>query len=249
MSVLLLEKPVGKAGLRSGSGSARGDDAALAEGSAAPDPALTLAGTALDPTDVDLEQRWRAGSEEAYAELFRRHYPRAVAFVQRILVDRSTAEDVAQAALLRIYETSRGKAGRFDGLVLTTARNLALNEIRRRGRKHAARPGLEGVDAPTGAETPADAGARTEEETRIASALAALEGEERDAFALRREGKDYNEIGSLMNLHPDAVRRRVARALEAVRSALLGPSGSEVGRPGPSGARSAVPSPNTRRSA
>jgi RNA polymerase sigma-70 factor (ECF subfamily) len=171
-------------------------------------------------TDEELERRWRAGSETAFGDLFRRHYPRAVAFAQRVLVDRSSAEDVAQAALLRIYETSRGKAGQFGSLVLTTTRNLALNEIRRRGRRHAAKANLEGVEPHASGELPPDEVARGEESERLRRALDTLEGEERDAFALRRDGKNYHEIATVMGLHPDAVRRRVARALEVVRNAL-----------------------------
>ncbi len=172
--------------------------------------------------DEELERRWRAGSEQAYGDLFRRHYPRAVAFAQRLLVDRSSAEDIAQAALLRIYETSRGKPGQFGSLVLTTTRNLALNEIRRRGRRHAAKASLEGVEPRASGELPPDEVARSEESERIQRALDGLEGEERDAFALRRDGKNYHEIATLMGLHPDAVRRRVAKALDALRSALSG---------------------------
>lgn len=178
--------------------------------------------TESEVSDEDLERRWRAGSETAYGDLFRRHYPRAVAFAQRVLVDRSSAEDIAQSALLRIYETSRGKAGQFGALVLTTTRNLALNEIRRRGRRHAAKASLEGVDPSAAGELPPDEVSRLEESERIQKALDSLDGEERDAFALRRDGKNYHEIATVMGLHPDAVRRRVAKALEIVRTALSG---------------------------
>src|SRR5205823_1004112 len=97
------------------------------------------------PLSVQALERKTTGTR-AFGELFRRHYGRAVGFAQRVLVDRSTSEDVAQAALLRIYETSRGKSGQFSALVLTTTRNLALNELRRRGRRHAPRAGLDGVE-------------------------------------------------------------------------------------------------------
>jgi len=171
-------------------------------------------------SDEDLESRWRAGSETAFGDLFRRHYPRAVALAQRVLVDRSTAEDVAQTAFLRIYETSRGKPGRFEALVLTTTRNLSLNEIRRRGRRHCARASLEGLDPKAACELPQEEVARNEESERLRRALDTLDGEERDAFALRRDGKNYQEIATVMGIHPDAVRRRVAKALEVVRNAL-----------------------------
>jgi len=170
--------------------------------------------------DEELERRWRAGSEAAFGELFRRHYPRAVALAQRVLVDRSTAEDVAQAALLRIYETSRGKAGKFEALVLTTTRNLSLNEIRRRGRRHCPKGGLDGVEPRSSGDLPPEEVARNEESERLARALDTLDGEERDAFALRRDGKNYQEIATIMGIHPDAVRRRVAKALETVKNAF-----------------------------
>jgi RNA polymerase sigma-70 factor (ECF subfamily) len=180
-------------------------------------------------TDLALERAWRAGSEAAFGDLFRRHYGRAVALAQRILIDRATAEDVAQAAFVRIYEAARGrpgieplapKDGRFDALVLTVVRNLSLNEVRRRGRRHCPRTTLEGAPEPAGAERPCEAAARLEEEGRVRDAVAALEGEERAVLALRRDGRSYTEIAEALGLHPDAVRRRMSKALDFVRHAL-----------------------------
>lgn len=177
------------------------------------------------PSDDDLERAWRAGSEAAFGDLFRRHYGRAVALAQRILIDRATAEDVAQAAFVRIYETSRGREGRFDALVLTATRNLSLNEIRRRGRRHCPRPGLEGVPEPAGCEPASEIAAREEEAERVREAVARLSGDEREVLALRRDGRSYTEIADALGLHPDAVRRRMTKALDFVRGALSSVTG------------------------
>lgn len=172
------------------------------------------------PSDEELERAWRAGSESAFGDLFRRHYGRAVALAQRILIDRATAEDVAQAAFVRIYETSQGRDGRFDSLVLTATRNLSLNEIRRRGRRHCPRPGLDGVPEPASSEPAGDVAAREEEAARVRDAVSRLEGDEREVLALRRDGRSYTEIAEALGLHPDAVRRRMSKALDFVRGAL-----------------------------
>jgi DNA-directed RNA polymerase specialized sigma24 family protein len=57
--------------------------------------------------------------------------------------------------------------------------------------------------------------------------VADLPEEERAAFWLKEvEGLTYAEVGARLGLHPDAARRRVARAFLRLRAAL-GPSPGE----------------------
>lgn len=173
-----------------------------------------------DSSDEELEGRWRAGSDAAFDALFRRHYRGVVAYAQRYAGDLSTAEDLAQQAFLNVLN-SRPGAGRFKSLVYTVVRNLALNERRRQGRDYAPRGALDGSEIDQGPRPSLDGLVRDEEARAVRAALERLEPEEREAFCLKEsEGLTYPEVGKLMNLHPDAVRRRVSRAFAKLRRLL-----------------------------
>lgn len=171
-------------------------------------------------TDEELEREWRAGSPSAYDALFRRHYRGVVAYAGRFAADLATAEDLAQQAFLNVLR-SRGGSGRFKSLVYTVVRNLALNERRRRGRDYSPRGGLDGSEVDSGPRRPLEGLVQDEEARELRAALERLEPEEREAFCLKEsEGLTYPEVGQLMGLHPDAVRRRVGRAFHKIRRLL-----------------------------
>jgi RNA polymerase sigma-70 factor (ECF subfamily) len=170
-------------------------------------------------TDEDLEKAWRSGSRAAFADLFRRHYAGVVAYAKRYTGDLALAEDITQHAFMNVFQRKRG-AGRFKSLIYTVTRNLALNERRRQGRKYVAKGGLE-VEPPGRPEQPLGGIVRREEEQGLADALAALPDELREAFCLKEtRGLTYAEVGKIMGLHPDAVRRRVGKALAQIREKL-----------------------------
>lgn len=173
-----------------------------------------------DACDEALEQAWRAGSRGAFSALFRRHYRGAVAYAQGLTGDLAAAEDVVQQAFLNLLQRRRGQ-GRFKALLYTVVRNLALNERRRRGRRYVAQGGLREEDAPREEAPPLAGLVAQEERAAVAGALARLAADEREAFCLKASrGLTYGEIGAALGLHPDAVRRRVAKALARLRALL-----------------------------
>ncbi|MEZ6186510.1 MAG: RNA polymerase sigma factor [Planctomycetota bacterium] len=174
--------------------------------------------TTADRSDEDLELAWRRGSEPAFTQLFHRYYPRAVGYALRFVGDHATAEDLVQQAFLNLYQRRRGH-GRFRALVYTCVRNLAFNEQRRRGKRSAPKP-LEHPPPAAGAPT-VDGMIEAEERAAFARALAKLPDEEREAFCLKEiEGLTHREVGQVMGLHPDAVRRRVGKAFLTLRTLL-----------------------------
>jgi RNA polymerase sigma-70 factor, ECF subfamily len=178
-------------------------------------------------TDEEIERAWRAGDRLAFGELFRRHYRGVVAYATRFTGDQASAEDVVQQAFMNILQRKRG-SGRFKALIYTTTRNLALNERRRRGRRYVAKLGLEGPEPKANAEQPLAQLVREEEQQAFSRAVEALPEDEREAFCLKEtEGMTYAEVGQVMGLHPDAVRRRVGKALVKIRESVNSERGSE----------------------
>ena len=92
---------------------------------------------------------------EGFAELYERAFPRVYAYVASLLRDRAAAEDVTSQAFERAYRKRRSYRpgrGSMEAWLFGIARNAALDELRRRGR----RAGLEGDPEDTGAPGPDD---------------------------------------------------------------------------------------------
>ncbi len=90
-----------------------------------------------EPTDAALIRSARSGDGRAYGVLIDRHLPAVYGVVRRMLCNTADAEDVTQDAFLRAFE----RLDRYDmkhafrNWLLKIATNLAVNEMRSRGRK------------------------------------------------------------------------------------------------------------------
>src|SRR5437660_7523447 len=88
-----------------------------------------------DP-DATLMLRVKRGDDAAFAELVDKYKQPVMNLVYRILRDASEAEDLAQNVFLQVYKSAHRYevTARFSTWLFTIARNLCLNEIRRRSR-------------------------------------------------------------------------------------------------------------------
>src|SRR3974377_2277769 len=80
--------------------------------------------------------RVKRGDRAAFAELVDKYKQPVVNFVHRSLRDEAESEDLAQNVFLQVYKSrSRYKqTAKFSTWLFTIARNLCLNELRRRSR-------------------------------------------------------------------------------------------------------------------
>src|SRR3954453_1737899 len=103
-------------------------------------------------------QRASDGDGEAMGELYDRYAGRVYGHVRRMMRDRHDAEDITQLVFLRLIRTLDRydeRAGDFCPWLLRVARNLAIDELRRR------RPVLVGDVFASGAGQGGDGGARS----------------------------------------------------------------------------------------
>ena len=98
----------------------------------------------LDP-DAALMLRVKQGDWAAFTELVDKYKQPVCNLVFRMIRDATEAEDIAQAVFLQVYKCAgRYQASsKFSTWMFTIARNLCLNEIRRRSRHPA-----DSIDAP-----------------------------------------------------------------------------------------------------
>lgn len=133
--------------------------------------------------------------------------------LQRMVGTRETAADLCQETFARAWRSAPRDAPleRQRGWLHLTARNLALDELRRaRLREH------HGLDDGAALGPEADPGERL----AVREAVRALRPHDRLVLLLRFEaGLSHAEIGELLDVAHDAARKRVARARAACEAA------------------------------
>ena len=88
-----------------------------------------------DP-DATLMLRVKRGDRAAFTELVEKYKQPVMNFIFRTLRDETEAEDLAQNVFLQVYKSRDRyeRTAKFSTWLFTIARNLCLNEIRRRSR-------------------------------------------------------------------------------------------------------------------
>jgi RNA polymerase sigma-70 factor (ECF subfamily) len=152
---------------------------------------------------------------DTFEELYRRAFPRVYAYVATLLRDASAAEEVTAQSFERAYRKRRQyKPGRgsADAWLFGIARNAALDELRRLGRRAALEAEPEDAAAPGEERLVLRAAVRT--------ALATLEPHERDLVALKfSAGLTNAEIAGVIGASESNAGTRLHRVIEKLRKA------------------------------
>lgn len=184
-----------------------------------------------DP-DTQLMLRVKRGDRDSFTELVERWKHPVIGFIHRTLPDPDEAEDLAQATFVQLWRTA-GRyqpTARFSTFLFTIARNLCLNEIRRRVRHPA-----DSLDEPRPDDEehplrqiedrrqPAagDEATRSELFRLVEEALSALPEKQRTALVLCREGElSYEEIAAVLDTSLQATKSLIHRARETLKARL-----------------------------
>lgn len=193
-----------------------------------------------DESDDALMRRAGAGDKAAFAVLVRRHLARATAVAQRIVANRSDAEEIVQETFLRCWQkapewlpandragdggSGRAQIGTWLYRVLV---NLCLDR-RRRPRPVELEAAAEIADERADG---FDARAASETSRRVAAAMAALPDRQRAALALCYfEGLGNIEAAAALAISVGALELLLVRGRRALKELLADLSASrEVG--------------------
>lgn len=176
--------------------------------------------------------RVKRGDRAAFTELVEKYQQPVVNFIHRSLRDETEAEDLAQNVFLQVYK-SRARyqqTAKFSTWLFTIARNLCLNELRRRSRhpaesleeshaEHEDQPRLQIED--TGAASPPESLLHGELSQKIADAVAGLPENQRSAILLcRQEDLSYEEIAKILGCSLSATKSLIHRGRETLKEIL-----------------------------
>jgi RNA polymerase sigma-70 factor, ECF subfamily len=186
----------------------------------------------LNDPDAALMKRVTQGDQRAFEELVEKYKQPVFNFIYRTIPDAAEAEDLAQTVFVQVYKAAakyRVEA-KFSTWLFTIARNLCLNELRRRSRHPA--ESLEAASSPE-----EDAPGRQFEDVRnvaapdrlvqdelvakVSEALKDLPENQRTAILLYQEqDKSYDEISEILGTSLSATKSLIHRARETLKQRL-----------------------------
>lgn len=186
---------------------------------------------ATDP-DADLMLRAKQDDRGAFEELVVRHQQAVINFIYRSVPDLSEAEDLTQNTFVQAWKARQRYqvSAKFTTWLFTIARNLTLNELRRRSRHQ-----HDSIDAPAGddeaqparqfedrtANSAAEDILRGEIEQRVAEAVGDLPENQRTAILLcQDEDVSYEEIAKVLGCSLSATKSVIFRARETLKLRL-----------------------------
>jgi RNA polymerase sigma-70 factor (ECF subfamily) len=156
----------------------------------------------------------------SFEEFFDQHYERLLRAMYLAIGDRHEAEDLAQDALVRVYERwdQVREMERPDGYLYQTALNLRRSRLRRLATATRKLLGGRSQEAP-------DPAAEASERDAVRRALATLPASQREAVVLVEWlGMSDAEAAEVLGISPVAVRVRISRARPTLREHLRGAS-------------------------
>jgi RNA polymerase sigma-70 factor (ECF subfamily) len=184
-----------------------------------------------DP-DALLMLRVKRGDRAAFVELVEKYKQPVMNLVYRTLHDATEAEDLAQIVFLQVYKSAKRYESRakFSTWLFTIARNLCLNEIRRRSRhpadsleeahaEHEDQPRQQFEDQSN--VLPPEQLLHGELAQKIEEALAGLPENQRTAILLcRQEELSYEEIAEILGCSLSATKSLIHRGRETLKEKL-----------------------------
>lgn len=186
----------------------------------------------LSDPDAALMLRVKRGDREAFAELVGKYKQPLFNFICRTLRDEAESEDLAQNVFLQVYKSRQRyqHTAKFSTWLFTIARNLCLNEIRRRSRHPAdsiEENQSDNEDQPQRQYEdkknflPAENVLHAELAKKIEEALAALPENQRTAILLCRQDElSYEEIADILDCSLSATKSLIHRGRETLKEKL-----------------------------
>jgi RNA polymerase sigma-70 factor (ECF subfamily) len=168
---------------------------------------------------VDKQPDDFAVERDAFGAFFGEHYERLGRAMYLLTGDIGEAEDLAQDAMVRIYERwdRVGSMDSPEGYLYRTAMNLYRSRVRRAAVRLRRGP----------AAAPEDPLGASEDRDDIGRLLRSLPVGQREALVLVEWlGLGADEVATILGIEPSSVRARVSRAKAALRSDRA-PDGSD----------------------
>ncbi|MBI4429983.1 MAG: sigma-70 family RNA polymerase sigma factor [Ignavibacteriales bacterium] len=180
--------------------------------------------------DFQLVRAFQNGDEKAFEELIKRYQRQVANIIYLTLGGRDIVEDLTQEVFIRAYRSLSRFAfdASFYSWLYRITVNLCIDEIRRRKLKRTFSLDFFSEERAAASEkpskkiqTPSDALLENEKRDVVAKALQRLKPSHRSVLILREyEDLTYEEIAQTLRISLQAVKSRIFRAREEMRTLL-----------------------------
>lgn len=168
--------------------------------------------------ELKLAEAARAGSKEAFSELYGRYKDKLYRYALYRLGNQQDAEDAVSECVLAAWQgiPQLKKAEAFGAWIFRILHNCCIRQIRE---SVSLRENMQNIyDAGPG---PAESGASVQSSAELKDALACLSAEDREIVLLSIVGGlTSREISDITDLRPGSVRSRLSRSLARMREQL-----------------------------
>jgi RNA polymerase sigma factor (sigma-70 family) len=164
-----------------------------------------------------LDEFVKSRSQSAFSELVTRHLPVVYSAALRMVRDSHLAEEVAQSAFATLAQKADSirPPQVLGGWLYNTTRHLAMHAVRteqRRREREQIACAMQSLDEPPNVPEIAE---------HLEPAMAELDADDRDALVLRYlANRGLRDVGAELGISEEAARKRVARALDRLRTVL-----------------------------
>jgi RNA polymerase sigma-70 factor (ECF subfamily) len=171
--------------------------------------------------DDQVVERLRAGDAPTYCTLIERLQHPLTGYLHRLVGDREVALDLAQDTFLQVYKEIGKTSGelKLDAWIYRIATNYGLRYLNRKRLRQMIH--IDGPDADGLNDSLTTAGPEDQSVTRIVVQQALGRMNPKDAAILQLHygnSFSYEEIGHILKMSSEAVRKRVARGVEKFRA-------------------------------
>jgi RNA polymerase sigma-70 factor (ECF subfamily) len=180
---------------------------------------------ALSVVDATLVNRAKLGDIKAFEAIVERYFARCMRFALGMLRDPAEADDVVQETFVRLYRAlpRYEERQRFDSWLFRILGNCCRTANLLQQRRDAYDVGDEQALQSLPSPDRTDAGFDSEWGDEVRRALAELPEYNREIFLLHYvEGFSYEEIERITGVRQSALKMRVKRASDQLRSRLAG---------------------------
>jgi len=184
-------------------------------------------------SDLELLDRTAGGDSTAFGELVARHQSLVCAVAYSIVGDVARSEDVAQEAFVAAWKklSQLHDLAKFKSWLCGITRNLAFLAIRK---EHPMQPLDARLPLAAAQPTPAEQAVSREEQALVWSALESLPETYREPLVLfYRDDESVSRVAEALELSEDAVKQRLARGREMLRSEIAATVERALKRSGP----------------
>lgn len=187
----------------------------------------------MEAEDEDLARGIARRDPGAFDRFFDRYAARLLAFLEGMLRDRGSAEDLVQETMVRVWEhiARYRETGAFRAWVFRIAGNLALSELRRR--KYRAAVPLDGAAQSVPDRRATDAHDRLEREELaqlLEDGLEELPFDQRAVLLMRtRGGMTLREVAIALRVPEGTVKSRMHHAVRRLREFVDRRDGADIG--------------------